>query len=429
VYGRTGTCTQRFGTLNNLLQDLIMLVTGNVEREGGLLFGWGPIDFAKFAEKAGFTSKRPPNPTRITGLPEIFGLHPSSSMVPDITTPGDGQVRALMTVGANPVISSGNGGMALEDALEQLELHFSIDLYVNETNQHAHYVLPVTGMYERDDFPLAYLGLQLEPSIWATEAVIEPQGEARQEWEIMDELARRMGFGGAYAIAPLRWLAKLGIHVRPRTLGDLIIRTSKAGDWFGLRRHGVSFRKLTTKHPHGVRLRQEVPVGDLSKRVLTADHRVALVPDALVSEIDRLSAAPPDDAAFPLRLIGMREMRSHNTWMHNVERLMPDTRQHRAVVHPDDAERVQLSDGELATITSRSGTVSVAIRVSDEMTPGNIALAHGWGHRSGQRRANRAAGVNSNELASGDVVDIEPLAGMSILNGIPVRIERSAPVS
>jgi formate dehydrogenase len=111
--------------------------------------------------------------------------------------------------------------------------------------------------------------------------------------------------------------------------------------------------------------------------------------------------------------------------MHNVERLMPDVREQRAVMHPDDADRLQLSDGELATITSRSSSVSVAIRVSDEMTPGNIALAHGWGHNGGWHRANRAGGVNSNVLASVDVADLEPLAGMSILNGIPVRIEGS----
>jgi formate dehydrogenase len=277
VYGRTGTCTQRFGTLNNILQDLIMLVTGNVEREGGLVFGWGPIDFAKFAEKGGYI-RRKPNPTRITGLPEIFGLHPSTSVAPDITTPGNGQVRALMTVGGNPVISSANGGTVLEDALEQLELHFSLDLYVDETNRHAHYVLPVTGMCERDDVPLAHLGLQLEPSIWATEAVIDRQGEERQEWEILDELARRMGFGGAYAIAPLRWLAKLGVHIRPHTMMDLLIRTSKAGDWFGLRRHGLSFRKLTHKHPYGVHLREDVPVDDLRTRIRTADCRAPLVP-------------------------------------------------------------------------------------------------------------------------------------------------------
>jgi formate dehydrogenase len=422
VYGRTGTCTQRFGTLNNLLQDLVMLVTGNVEREGGLVFGWGPIDFAKFAEKAGLTT-RAPNPTRVTGLPEVLGLHPTSSIAPDITTPGDGQVRALMTVGGNPVISSSNGGAVLEDALDQLELHFSLDLYVNETNRHAHYVLPVVGMYERDDVPMAHLGLQLEPSIWATEAVIEPEGEARPEWEILDELARRMGFGGAYAAAPLRWLAKMGVHIRPRTMMDMIIRTSKAGDWFGLRRQGVSFRKLTSKYPHGLRLRDEVPVGDLRTRLRTADRRVPVAPDELVDEISRLSAVAPDDAAFPLRLIGMREVRSHNTWMHNSERLMPDSREQRAVVHPDDAKAVRLSDGALATITSRSGSVSVAIRVSDEMTPGNIALAHGWGHKGGWQRANRAGGVNSNVLTSADVADFERLAGMSILNGIPVRIE------
>ncbi|MEA3020593.1 MAG: hypothetical protein QOI47_2117, partial [Actinomycetota bacterium] len=133
VYGRTGTCTQRFGTLNNLLQDLVMILTGNVENEGGLLFGWGPIDFAKFAEKGGFATYASDR-SRVTNMPDVASMFPSTSLVPDITTPGAGQVRALMTLGCNPVLSSAGGGAELEAALEELELHFSLDLYVNETN-------------------------------------------------------------------------------------------------------------------------------------------------------------------------------------------------------------------------------------------------------------------------------------------------------
>ena len=424
VYGRTGTCTQRFGTFNNVLQDFVMVLTGNVGRAGGQLPPWGPVDFAKFAEKAGFATYGA-EPTRVTGMPDVFGMHPSTALVPDITTPGPGRVRGLMTVGANPVSSSAGGGPAMEAALEDLDLHFSLDLYVNETTAHAHYVLPVPGMYERDDIPLPALGLQLRPAIWATEAVIEPVGDVRPEWQILNDIARRAGAGGAYAVAPLRWLARGGVAVPPRTLVDALIRTSKAGDWFGLRRDGVSFRKLTAGHPHGKRLRDELPVPPFEDWMKTPDRKVALASAAIVGEFDRLARTAgggPDE--FPLRVCGLREKRSHNSWMHNVERLMPDSRRHTARVHPADAAAAGLVDGDRALITSASGSIEVTVLLTDEMTPGNIAVPHGWGHRGGWQRANRAGGVNPNALASSAVADLDPLGGMSILSGIPVRLAR-----
>lgn len=424
VYGRTGTCTQRFGTLNNWLQDLLMVLTGNVERAGGLLFGGALVDFVTLSERAGFATYGRV-PTRVTGLPEVFGLHPSTSLVPDIVTPGEGQVRALMTLGSNPVISSAGGGPPLEAALGRLDLHCSLDLYVNETNRHAHYILPVTGMYERDDVPLAALGLSLRPSIWATEAVIEPRGGARHEWEILDEIARRMGYGGAYPVAPLRWLARLGLRPRPRTLIDTLIRTSAAGDWYGLRRSGTSIGNLTRHHPHGKALRAGLPVGRLRDHLRTPDRRIALAPPELVAEIEQVGRTAWEDPAYPLRLCGMREVRSHNSWMHNSPRLMPGSRRHRALVSPADAGRAGLADGDVALISSASGSVQVAVEITDDMNPGTIALPHGWGHHGGWGRANTAGGVNSNLLASSDPADLERLAGMSILNGIPVRLERS----
>jgi formate dehydrogenase len=426
VYGRTGTCTQRFGTLNNLLQDLVMIVTGNVEKEGGWLFGWGPIDFAKFAEKSG-TATYASFHSRVTNMPEVSSVLPSTSLVPDITEPGAEQVRALMSIGCNPVLTSAGGGAQLEAALEELELHFSLDLYVNETNKHAHYILPVTGMFERDGVPLVILGLQLQPSIWAVDAVIEPRGDTRDDWKILDEIAARMGLGGAYAAGPLRWLAKRGLRVKPGTLVDLVIRTSAAGDWFGLRPSGVSVAKLKKHHPHGKLLRKELPTGQLTKKLRTADKKVDLGLPELERELARLGVEGrgPDIQAFPLRLLGMREIRSHNSWMHNVERLMAESREHLARVSPSDAADAGLADGDLAIITSKSASVTIKVRVTDEMSAGNIAVPHGWGHDGGWRRANRAGGVNSNVLASHEQDDIEPLAGMSILNGIPVRLARA----
>ena len=422
VYGRTGTCTQQFGTLNNLLQHLLNAVTGNAERPGGAVLGWSPIDFTRFAEILGLATYGNVR-SRVGKLPEIFGMLPSQALAADITTPGEGQIRAMLVMGANPVISSG-AGADIEAALGQLDLLFSIDLYINETNRHADYILPVPTFYERPDLPVLALSMMLRPTVFASEAVIERVGDTREDWEILDELARRMGLGGAYSFAPMRWLAKLGIRPTPRFLTDVAIRTSSIGDFFGLRRSGLSWNKLVNRHPHGVALRSEVPTGQFKKLIRTPTKRIPLAPPELTSELARLrtTSAPID---YPLRAHGMRETRSHNTWMHNSPLLMPPTRRYRALVNPKDVADIGASNGDEVVIASATGSARVAITITEDIAAGNVALPHGWGHAGGWQRANDAGGVNSNAIASSEPKDIEPLAGMSVLNGIPVRIERA----
>jgi formate dehydrogenase len=425
VYGRTGTCVQRFGTLANILQDTVNALTGNIEREGGYIFGWSPVEFEKFAEASGFAGYAR-QPTRVFGHPEVFGLHPSTSLVPDIVTPGPGQVRALMSFGANPVLSSAGGGERLEAALQQLDLHFSLDLYINESNRHAHYVLPVTHFYERSDIPFAAAGLMLRPSLWYGHAVIPPRGEVREEWRILQEIARRLGLGGAYAAPWMRRLARWGLEIKPETMADLVLRAGPAGDRFGLRPAGLNVRKLRTGYPNGISLKGELPIGSLREKLRTPDRRIDLCSAPLPAELERL-ARHQDDPAFPLRLIGMREIKSHNTWMHNSPRLMPARRRHHAFLNPDDAREHDIADGALVVVESKSGSVELPARVTTDIARGTVAIPHGWGHRGGWRIANGAGGANSNILASGAADDIEPLAAMSILSGVPIRVRRSSP--
>jgi anaerobic selenocysteine-containing dehydrogenase len=425
VYGRTGTCTQRFGTLNNLLQDFVNVMTGNIERPGGYLFGWAAVDFEKFAEAGGFATFAKQR-TRVYGHPDVFGMLPSTSLVPDITVDGPGQVRALMTVGTNAVLSSAGGGARMEQALEKLDLHFSLDLYVNETNKYAHYILPVTSFYERDDVPLAAAGLMLRPSLWYSPAVVLPRGEVKEEWEILQEIARRLGLGGAYGIPLLRWLAKLGLQVTPQMMADFLIRTGAMGDMFGLRPRGLSLKKLRDSYPDGVVFKEHLPIRDLKQRLRTKDKRINLCPEILEPELGRLREHK-DDPKFPMRLIGMREMRSQNTWLHNIERVMPATRRHTALLNPLDAERHGIKAGDDILVTSKSGTIRSAVKLTADIYPGTVAMPHGWGHKGGWQLANNAGGVNSNILASGAFEDIEPIAGMSILTGIPICIARAEP--
>jgi formate dehydrogenase len=419
AYGRTGSCLGRFGTLVAFLLDALNAVTGNLDRPGGAVFGSPPVAIDDLGERLGLATYGKTK-ARFGGFPDVLGNLPAALLPREIETPGQRQVRTLFVSAGNPVLSVPDGE-ALERALGQLDLHVSLDFYVNETNRHADYVLPTTTFYEREDVPIALMSFYTTPFIQVTEPVVKPAGEARQEWQIIDAISRRVG------VAPysLKALRRLRVRPSPRILVDLLLRTGPNGDLFGLRRSGLSFAKLRDRHPHGLVLQDYVRTGVLRKRVRHSGGRVPLAPPEIEAELGRLAAANGDDPAYPLRLIGMRELRSHNSWMHNAPLLMRGGRDHALRIHPDDAAEHGLEDGGQARVASKSGSLVTGVKVTAEMTPGTVALPHGWGHRGGWRLANEHPGANVNLLASGEPEDLEPLAGMAFLNGIPVRVARA----
>jgi len=422
VYGRTGSCLGRNGTLVSFLLDALNVVTGNLDREGGAMFGDPPIDFDDVARKIGlgtYGSVR----TRIGDLPDVLGQLPASVMAKEITTPGEGQIRALFVSAGNPVLSVPNGD-ELEAALGELDLMVAIDLYVSDTARHADYVLPATTFLEREDFPLPFLGLHTTPFAQWTEPVVEPAGEARQEWEIIDAISRRIGVA-PYSARALRNLARVGVRISPKRLLDILLRTGPGGDLFGLRRRGLNIGKIA-RNPHGIVLAEHLAAGVLPKKIRHRGKRVRLDPPEIVEEAARLAAQNGRRADFPLRLIGLRELRSHNSWMHNAPLLMRGGRTHAARVHPDDAAAVGLEDGGVVRVSSPHGAIELEALLTDEVKRGTVAVPHGWGHRGGWRLAVKAGGANVNQLASSNPDDLEPLAGMAFLNGIPIRIEAVA---
>jgi anaerobic selenocysteine-containing dehydrogenase len=418
VYGRSGSCLGRFGTLVAFLLDALAAVTGNVDRPGGLVFGDAPVALDALAERFGLATYGERR-SRVGDFPDVIGNMPASLLPQEIETPGEGQVRALFVSAGNPVLSVPDGD-ALVRACESLDLFVSLDLYVNETNRHADYVLPATTFYEREELPLAFLGLFNTPFVQATEAVVAPAGEARPEWETIDQIARRVGVA-PYSAAPLRWLARLGLRPRPRALADLLLRTGPRGDLFGLRRNGLSLRMLA-RHPHGIVLAEHMKTGLLGRKLQTPAKRLRLAPIEIAAEITRLSSVDEQDERFPLLLIGLRELRSHNSWMHNAPLLMRGGRTQALRMHPDDARAHGLEDGGMSRIESRAGAIEVPVLVTDDMTPGTVALPHGWGHGGGWSLANRHGGANVNLLAGSRPEDLERLAGMAHLNGIPVQV-------
>jgi len=424
AYGRTGSCLGRFGTLVAFLIDALNAVTGNLDSPGGAVFGRPAIALDDVGEKAGLASYGKVR-SRFGGFPDVIGNLPASLLPREITTPGELQIRALFVSAGNPVLSVPDGN-ALEEALDELELCVSLDFYVNETNRHADYILPSPTFYERDDLPLAFLGFYTTPFIQYTDAVVPPAGESREEWEVIDEIAKRIGIV-PFSVRAVRILGRLpGLRPKPRRIAELLLRTGAEGDLFGLRRRGLNIAKIA-RRPHGIVLSEQIPTGVLGEKVRHKDARVQLAPEPIAAELARLSSSGGADPGFPLRLIGLRELRSHNSWMHNSPLLMRGGRVHALRVNPRDAEEQGLADGGEARLASKSGAVVVPVKVTDEMTPGTVALPHGWGHRGGWSVANDAGGVNVNLLASSDPADLEPLAGMAFLNGIPVRLEPVAP--
>lgn len=402
IYGRTGTCTQRHGTLANILMHLIATVTGNLDSEGGFSFGCGFVDSA--GPRIGKTR------SRTTGLPDVGGSLPSVALPSDIQEPGDEQVRALMMVGANPALAAPVGGRLCE-AVQQLDLFFSLDLYVNETNRFADFVLPCTTMWEREDVPfVAMLGMMLRPSMYATAPVIEPLGEAREEWEIYYELCNRLGRSDATAVTP-------------HDMIDRIIRKSQFGDKYGENPDGLNYDKLLNDYPNGVELMEHMPVGVLEKFVANDHKLVHLAAPEFVSEMDHLFADGfYERPEFPLRLHSLREALTHNTWMHNAKSLAKSRWDHYARISAEDADRYGIDDDSEVWIRSPYGETRTTVRISKRISPGNVALPHGWGHQGGWQLANQRGGVNANILASDSPDDGDRVSGGSVLNGIPINV-------
>lgn len=427
AYGRTGACLGRHGTLVSHLLDVLSIVTGNLDRAGGMLFARAVIPLEDLAETSGkmtYDTAR----SRVGNLPEVISTYPAALMAEEIITPGDGQLRALFVTAGNPVLTVPNGPM-LEKALGELDLMVSLDLYVNETNSHADYILPATTFLERHDVPYSLANCSTTVFAQAAEAVVPAYGQARNEWEVFDELARRMSLSlfanGALERfnGVLSWLDRRGLgRMTPRRLVELLMRIGPYGDRFGLRRNGINPRKLR-ENPHGIVLSEHAPTGIRAEAVKHPDGLVRLAPAEILAEAERLGERHPDDPAFPLMAIGMREIRSQNSWMHNSPTLMKGDRRHRARINPADAAAAGLTDGATVRVTSRDGAIETEVLVTDEVAPGTVAIPHGWGHRGGWHLANRAGGANVNELMSNDAADLERLAGMSVLNGVAVRIE------
>ena len=410
VHGRMGLSTQAFGVIAQWAVQLINIVTGNLDREGGTMLSSPVIDVVTkgLVGKGHFGVWA----SRVRGLPEFGGELPVSALREEIETPGQGQVRALVTIAGNPV-SSTPAGQRLGDALEGLEFMVAIDFYVNETTRHAEVILPPTAPLERDHYDLIFHTLAVRNTARYSKALFPKSAEQRHDWQITRDLilalkrqrGQRPGFK-----------EQVRLRSSPTAQLDVLLRTGSPR---------TSVRRLL-RTPGGIDAGLHVP--RLPGRLRTEDRRVNAAWPLALDQVAQLAEQLRTGAAWvpkvdELLLIGRRHQRDNNSWMHNAPSLIRGRPRHHLLIHPEDARERGIEDGTRATVTSETGKVEVDVQLSEDLMPGVVSLPHGYGHdQDGVEltRARQVPGVSINDLTDPDRV--ESVAGNAVLNGVPVRV-------
>lgn len=450
VYGRIGTTTAEFGTLTSWLVDVLNVLTGNLDRPGGAMFTTAAAGASNTRGKPRFgrETRLHRRASRVSGLPETMGELPAAALAEEIDTPGPGQVRAMLTIAGNPVLSTPNSGR-LDAALDGLEYMVSVDIYVNETTRHADVILPAPSALQKSHYDVALLQLALHDVANYSEAVLPLEDGQLDEWQVLARLALVLqGLGAdadphvvddlmissmvqgsvsdetspAFGREVDDVLAELAPRVGPERILDFLLRTGPYGEGFGRDPDGLSLDSLLAA-PHGVDLGALKP--RLPDVLRTPDGMIALAPELLIADVARLLEGLDGRRDHPFVLIGRRHVRSNNSWMHNVSVLVKGKSRCTMHLHPDDAAALGLADGDPAVVRSRVGEVRVPVEVTDAIRPGVVSIPHGWGHGlegSQMRVAQEHAGVNSNVLSDERLFD--PISGNAVLNGIPVTISR-----
>jgi anaerobic selenocysteine-containing dehydrogenase len=448
VYARIGTCTQEFGSLTSWLVDVINVLTGHLDRPGGAMFNTPAITTANTRGTPGRGKgvRFGRRTSRVRQLPEVFGELPVACLAEEIETPGDGQVRALITVAGNPVLSTPNGAR-LARALASLDFMVSLDIYVNETTRHASVILPGLSALEQSHYDVALRQLGIRNVATYSAPVFEVPPGQQPEWQTLLRLTGIiMGQGPSADPSALddfvafqqveqsvtsprspiqgretsEIIAALAPRRGPERLLDLMLRTGPYGDGFGAKAEGLSLAVLEA-NPHGIDLgplRPRIP-----EMLRTPSGKIELAPEPMIADVERLRAALDRDPNGMV-LIGRRDLRSNNSWMHNLGVLVKGKERCTLHIHPVDAARLGLAEGRLARVRSRVNAITIPVEITDAIMPGVVSIPHGWGHHAPGAQLRVAAahpGVNCNLLA--DELALDPLSGNTVLNGIPVVVE------
>ena len=441
-YGRLGTCVQEFGTLASWAVDLVNILTGNLDRAGGVMFTTpaAPLG-AALPRGHGFEMGR--WKSRVGGQPEVEGQIPSSTMAEEILTPGEGQVRAMILLMTNPLRSAANSAQ-LERAFAGLDFLVAIDFYINETTRHAHLILPTPAPSEQANYELGIYLLSVRNVAKWSQPVVPVSSDRPESWQVLSAIAARLlGLGhlpeqavddfvfrqlATQAVASTSWegldegevFAKVDGGIGPARVVDLLLRVGPHGDGFGRRPDGLTLARLK-ESPHGIDLGALEP--RLAEVIDTASGLIELTPPEIVDDLPRLRARMAEHTG-ELLLIGRRQMRYSNSFMHNLPALVKGRDTCTLQVSAKDANRIGLAHGGAARVTSRVGSIVTPVEITDDLMPGVVSLPHGWGHddpASRLRVANAHPGVNANVLTDDRAYDAA--SGTAVLFGTPVRVE------
>jgi anaerobic selenocysteine-containing dehydrogenase len=426
MYGSLGTNLGSFGTVCAWLIQAINAITGRLDRSGSMIFGDGILDMPRIYkwQSRNQSGRR----SRVGGHPAILGTMPGGILADEILQPGPDQIKALIVVSGNPLLTVPNPDR-LAEAIGSLDLVVSLDLFRNETAALAHYVLPCTDMFERWDF--AMTGAVFNPTRLAnfTEAMVPPAAERRETWQALHQILAAAGYPewNHRLLGPLgRAADRIGsIFGLPEPLSfpaRLLLRATIAAsdvDW-----------ETLINSPHGLRLTPHRVGRFFSHRILTPDRKINLAPAEFIAERAALETFFASEREYTgLKLIGQRQRRTHNSWLHNVESFMVREQTNRALVNPADAAVRGIADGDMVEVETEAGAIRLPAVITDDIMPGAVAVPHGWGHDrpSGLSVARRYPGVNVNALIASGPETLEKLAGMARLTGVRVRMKKPGP--
>lgn len=443
IYGRVGMTTSPHSTLSAWLVYVLNIITGNLDREGGVMFTKPAFDVVALGALGGEAGSFDRYRSRVHGYPEFSGEFPVTTLADEMLTPGKGQVKAFISHAGNPVLSCPDGNK-LDTALEGLDFMVSIDLYINETTRHANIILPPTGQLEHGQFDPIFQAVAVRNVVKYTGPAFEKPEGSRHDWEIIQGLASRLNRLKAKTVrdrmqiaATDRFMRKLqdtgiidlGLRLGPYGSGGKVMASLKREGLHNLPK--LAWQLLRGKHkgltlqslkdnPHGIDLGPLQPA--LPERLFTRDQRINLVPALYFRALQGLPVPKPVKSGEML-MIGRRHIRSNNSWMHNSQRLVKGKGRCNAMIHPQDAERLGIAEGDEVVLSGEAGSITVPAWVSEDIMPGVISVPHGWGHdRQGVQLdvARRVGGASVNDVISNNRV--EAVTAMAQINGVPVKV-------
>ncbi|MFQ3246442.1 MAG: anaerobic selenocysteine-containing dehydrogenase [Arenicella sp.] len=407
IYGRMGVSVQEFGSLCQWAIQVINILIGSLDTEGGAIATSPAFAYVKKGTPGGghfdlFKS-------RVSGLPEFAGELPAVTMAEEMLTPGDGQIKAMVTIAGNPVISSANAS-ELDKAFSGLDFYVAFDFYINATTRHADIILPPTSPLEHDHYDIAFFRLAVRNCTRFNPAVFAANDEAMHDWEIFNAVSSK--------ISELK-----GKDFRPLPAPDVMVAHGIEHDYYGAEQNpemSLTLDKIKAQ-PHGIDLGPLEP--GIVARLATESGKIMCAPEFLINDLMRLAESATDRAADELLLIGRRHVRSNNSWMHNYHRLVKGKPRWQLMMHPEDMLDRGLSNESQVKVQSRVGEVITTVMSTDEVMRGVVSLPHGWGHKKYAVKMGIAVqqdGVNCNELTDDKFID--KLSGNAALNGVPVTV-------